>query len=139
MASPPNLYQDLKDALQKFKDFLDTNVPIIKPAILALGSMIPDLKKLIDQLIALMGDLKKEIDKLNVGAIANLDKVSEFTAGVKTLLETSKNLLPDQAGTINDVLTVVNVVGSLPTFTDLKDEIKTLIDQIVGHLNSLKA
>ncbi|MCA1567700.1 MAG: hypothetical protein LC803_19055 [Acidobacteria bacterium] len=138
MPPPTNLYQQLKDALQEFKDFLDENVPIIQPAIAALGAMIPQIEQLLDQLIELMGDLKEEINNLNVGAIPGLAEVSQFTAGIKTLLETSKNLLPQQAGTINDVLAVVDVVGSLPSLDDVKEEINTLIDQIVVHLNSLK-
>jgi ABC-type transporter Mla subunit MlaD len=135
---PPNLYQQLKDALQDFKDFLDDNVPTIQPAIAALGAIIPQIEELLDKLIDLMGDLKEEIDNLDVGAIPGLAEVSQFTAGIKTLLETSKNLLPDQAGTINEVLAVVDVVGSLPSLGDVKEEIKTLIDAIVVHLNSLK-
>lgn len=134
-----NLYQDLKDALQEFKDFLDTNVPVIKPAIQALSSMIPQINELIDKLISLMGDLRTEINNLNVGAIPGLDKVSQFTASVKTLLETSKNLLPGEADTIDDVLGVVNVVTGLPTLDTVKADIIALIDQIVGHLNSLKS
>ncbi|HEV2706887.1 MAG TPA: hypothetical protein VGV59_13240 [Pyrinomonadaceae bacterium] len=134
-----NLYQELKDALQEFKDFLDTNVPVIKPAIQALSSMIPQINELIDKLISLMGDLKNEINNLNVGAIPGLDKVSQFTASVKTLLETSKNLLPGEADTIDDVLAVVNVVTGLPTLDTVKADIIDLINQIVGHLNSLKS
>ena len=138
MAPPTNLFQQLKDALQEFKDFLDENVPIIQPAIAALGAMLPQIGQLLDQLIELMGDLKEEIANLDVGAIPGLAEVSQFTAGVKTLLETSRNLLPEQAGTINDVLAVVDVVGSLPSLDDVKAEINTLIDAIVVHLNSLK-
>jgi ABC-type transporter Mla subunit MlaD len=138
MPPPTNLYQQLKDALQEFKDFLDENVPIIQPAIAALGAMIPQIEQLLDQLIELMGDLKEEINNLDVGAIPGLAEVSQFTAGIKTLLETSRNLLPQQAGTINDVLAVVDVVGSLPSLDDVKGEINTLIDAIVVHLNSLK-
>jgi predicted PurR-regulated permease PerM len=134
-----NLYQELKDALQEFKDFLDTNVPVIKPAIQALSSMIPQINELIDKLISLMGDLRNEINNLNVGAIPGLDKVSQFTASVKTLLETSKNLLPGEADTIDDVLAVVNVVTGLPTLDTVKADILALIDQIVPHLNSLKS
>jgi phage-related protein len=134
-----NLYQELKDALQEFKDFLDTNVPVIKPAIQALSSMIPQINELIDKLISLMGDLRNEINNLNVGAIPGLDKVSQFTASVKTLLETSKNLLPGEADTIDDVLAVVNVVSGLPTLDTVKADILALIDQIVGHLNTLKS
>ncbi|HEV2881015.1 MAG TPA: hypothetical protein VGX24_07030 [Pyrinomonadaceae bacterium] len=138
MPPPTNLYQQLKDALQEFKDFLDENVPIIQPAIAALGAMIPQIEQLLDQLIELMGDLKEEINNLDVGSIPGLAEVSQFTAGIKTLLETSRNLLPQQAGTINDVLAVVDVVGSLPSLDDVKGEINTLIDAIVVHLNSLK-
>lgn len=135
---PPNLYQELKDALQEFNDFLDENVPVIKPAIAALGAMIPQIAELLDKLIELMGDLKEEINNLDVGEIPGLEEVSKFTTGIKTLLETSKNLVPDQAGTINDVLAVVDVVGSLPSLDDLKGKINELIDKIVVHLNSLK-
>lgn len=138
MPPPTNLFQQLKDALQDFRDFLDENVPIIQPAIAALGAMIPQIEQLLDQLIELMGDLKEEIDNLDVGAIDGLAQVSQFTSGIKTLLETSKNLLPNQAGAINDVLAVVEVVGSLPSLDEVKEEIKTLIDEIVVHLNSLK-
>jgi phage-related minor tail protein len=138
MADTPNLYQELKDALQEFKDFLDDNVPKIKDAILALGSMFPKLKELIGQLIDLMGDLKEEIDKLDVTAVPGLEELSKFTAGVTTLLTTAKSLLPDKAGTIDQVLGAVNVVGSLPSLGDVKDEIKTLIDAIVVHLTTLK-
>jgi hypothetical protein len=139
MPEQTNLYQELKDALQEFKDFLDTNVPVIKPAIQALSSMIPQITELLDKLIGLMGDLRNEINNLNVGAIPGLDKVSQFTASVRTLLETSKNLLPNEADTIDDVLAVVNVVTGLPTLDAVKADILTLIDQIVGHLNSLKS
>jgi len=101
--------------------------------------MIPQINELITKLISLMGDLKTEINNLNVGAIPGLDKVSQFTGSVKTLLETSKNLLPGEADTIDDVLAVVNVVTGLPTLDTVKADIIALIDQIVGHLNSLKS
>jgi phage-related protein len=133
-----NLYQELKDALQTFKDFLDTNVPTIKPAIAALKSIIPQITDLLDKLIELMNALKTEINNLNVSAVPGLDKVSQFTNGVKTLLETSKNLLPDQASKIDEVLGVVNVVSGLPSLDAVKADILNLIDAILAHLNSLK-
>lgn len=138
MADTPNLYQELRDALKEFNDFLDANVPKIKEAVVALGSMFPKLKELIGKLIELMGNLKKEIEKLDVTAVPGLSELSKFTTGVTTLLTTAKNLLPSQAGAIEDVLGAVNVVGSLPTFQNLKDEILTLIGKIVTHLNTLK-
>ncbi|HMH49782.1 MAG TPA: hypothetical protein VK548_06075 [Candidatus Acidoferrum sp.] len=134
----PNLYEQLKKVLEDFKKFLDENVTKIRPAIQALGVLIPPLPGLIDKLIALMGTLKTEIQKLDVSSIPNLDEVSKFTAAIKTLLETSKNLLPNEAPAIDEVLSVVNVVTGLPTLDTVKADILSLIDAIVVHLTSLK-
>ena len=136
----PNLFDELKEALTKFKDFLDQNVATIKPAIQALKSIVPQITELIDKLIELMGKLKTEIDKLNPGAVGGgLAKVTEFTGGVKTLLEAAKNLLPNEADAIDEVLGVANVVSSLPSLDQIKGEIKQLIDSIIGNLNQLKS
>jgi len=135
----PNLFQELKDALTEFKTFLDTNVPVIKPAIQALKAIVPQVGDLLDKLIDLMGKLKTAINNLNVGAIPGLDKVATFTQGVTTLLQTAKNLLPNEASTIDDVLAAANVAGSLPSVDQLKAEIISLIDAIVVDLNSLKS
>ena len=133
------LYEDLKDVLTDFKNFLDENVATIKPAVQALASLIPKIVDLIDLLIELMNQIKTEIQNLDVGAIPGLDKVTEFTNQIKSFVETSKDLLPDDAkGTADDVLEVVNVVSGLPSLDEVKDEIITLIDAIVVHLNSLK-
>ncbi|MET0624735.1 MAG: hypothetical protein ABW250_17440 [Pyrinomonadaceae bacterium] len=134
-----NIYEELKQHLTEFKSFLDTNVPVIKPAIVALRSVVPQITELLNKLIELMGKLKTEIQNLNVNAIPNLDKVSDFTNGVKALLEASKNLLPNEAGAIDDVLGVVNVVSGLPSLDAIKADITGLIDAIVVHLNSLKS
>lgn len=134
-----NLYQDLKDALQQFKDFLDANVPVIKPAIAALRTAVPQVGELLDRLIELMGRLKTEIQNLNVGAIPGLSQVAQFTEGVRTLLTTAQNLLPDQRPAIDEVLAVVSVVSGLPTLDTVKGDILVLIDHITGKLNELKA
>jgi hypothetical protein len=139
MAAPQNIYQELKDALQEFKSFLDTNVPVIKPAIQALRSVIPQVGELIDKLIDLMGKLKTEINNLNVGAIPGLDKVSAFTGSVKTLLTAAKNLLPNEADTIDEVLGVADVVTGLPSLDTVKGDIISTIDAIVAKLNELKS
>ena len=135
-----NLFQDLKDALQKFKDFLDQNTPVIKPAIQALAKVIPQISDLITKLVDLMGKLKTEIQSLSlpgdVGAV--FDKVTGFTGAIKTLLTTAESLLPDEKSAIDDVLGVTDVVSSLPSLGDIKDQISQLIDDIVGNLNSLK-
>lgn len=134
-----NLYQDLKTALEQFKTFLDTNVPVIKPAIAALATAVPQITELLDKLIQLMGQLKTEIQNLNVGAIPGLGQVAQFTDGVRTLLTSAQNLLPAQQGAINDVLAVVNVVSGLPTLDTVKADILALIDHITAKLNELKA
>lgn len=136
----PNLFQELKDALTKFKDFLKTNVSTIKPAVQALKSVVPQITELIDKLIDLMGKLKTEINNLNPGVVGQgLAKVTEFTTSVKTVLETAKGLLPQEAAKIDDVIKVADVVSSLPSLDAVKDEIKKLIDDIVSDLNQLKA
>jgi ABC-type transporter Mla subunit MlaD len=134
-----NLYQELKDALQQLKDFLDTNVATIKPAVQALGALIPQLNTLIDELVDLLGDVRTEINNLNVSGIPGLDEVSEFTQNVTTFLNTAKALLPGQAQTVEDIIAAASVVGSLPTLDQVKAEIISLIDAIIVHLNSLKA
>ncbi|GAB4377874.1 MAG: hypothetical protein Kow0042_26190 [Calditrichia bacterium] len=134
-----NLFQELKDALQDFKDFLDENVPIIKPAIQALASLIPQINDLLDSLADLLVDLKNEIQNLNVSSIPGLNEVSSFTEKMTTMLETAKNLLPQQTGTINEVLSIASVVTSLPSLEDLKAEIIALLDAIIAHVNSLKS
>jgi hypothetical protein len=135
----PNLFEELKEALTKFKDFLDENTDTIKPAIQALASIVPKITELIDSLIELMGKLKNEIDKLNPGVLGDsLTKITQFTGATKTLLETAKGLLDDDKA-INEVLEVVDIVSSLPSLDAIKDEIKQLIDSIVANLNKLKS
>lgn len=139
MPEPQNLYQDLKKALDDFKKFLDDHAGEIKPAIKPLNQLLDGrVFLLLDQLIDLLTRLRAEIDKLDINNIGPLDKVTEFTAAVKTLLETSKNLLPNEAGTINEVLGAVDVVGSLPSINEVKDQILSTLDAIIAHLRDLK-
>lgn len=133
-----NLFDELKAALTTFKDFLHTNVGVIKPAIQALKSLVPQVGELIGKLIDLMGKLKTEINNLNPNAVPGLDKVSEFTTGITTLLTTAKNLLPSEAGAIDEVLAVTGVVSSLPSLDAVKAEIIALLDAIIADLNQLK-
>lgn len=135
-----NLFEELKEALTKFKTFLHDNVSTIKPAVQALKAIVPQVTDLIDKLIDLLGKLGAEIDKINPGAVgAGLTKVTEFTTNVKSLLETAKGLLPNEAAKIDDVIKVAEVVSSLPSLDAVKGEIKTLINDIVDDLKQLKA
>jgi hypothetical protein len=133
-----NLYEELKDALQELKDFLQANTATIKPAIQALAGVVPQVVTLIDELIGLLQQVKTEIQNLDVGAIPGLEEVSGFTGNVTTFLETAKALLPEQQDTIEDVLAAASVVGSLPSLDEVKGEIISLIDAIVANLNQLK-
>jgi len=133
-----NLFQELHDVLQEFKTFLDSNVPTIRPAIQAIASLIPQVTELVDKLVDLMGKLKTEIQSLDVSAIPSLSEATEFITKVKGFLDAAKNLLPDEAATIDDVLAVADVVGGLSGLDDVKQEILDTIDAIVAHLNSLK-
>lgn len=133
-----NLFDELKAALTTFKDFLHTNVGVIKPAVQALKEIVPQVGELIGKLIDLMGKLKTEINDLNPNVVPGLDKVSEFTTGVTSLLTTAKNLLPDEAGAIDEVLAITDVVSSLPSLDAVKAEIIALLDAIIADLNQLK-
>jgi ABC-type transporter Mla subunit MlaD len=135
-----NLFEELKKALTELKEFLDANVGKIKPAVQPLdqltGGRVSDL---IDRLIALMDKLKAGIDKLDTSIVPGLDDVTKFSESVKTVLAASKSLLPDEADSIKEIEDVANIVTSLPSIDALKTEIKSLIDAIKGHLNTLKS
>jgi hypothetical protein len=134
-----NLFQELKDVLQDFKDFLDENVATIRPAINALAGLIPQINDLLNLLIGLMNSLRTEIENLDVSGIPGLEEVSMFTTRIRAFLEAARSLLPDQAGTIDEVLGVADVVTSLPSLDEVRAEILALITAITGHLESLRA
>jgi hypothetical protein len=134
-----NLFEELKDVLQDFKDFLDANVATIKPAINALAGLIPQINELIDLLISLLDKLKTEIENLDVSSIPGLEEVSSFTSKIRAFLEAAKNLLPEESATIDQVLSVADVVTGLPSLEEVKAEILSLIAAIRAHLVSLKA
>jgi hypothetical protein len=134
----PNLFDDLKKALSDFKTFLDANVGAIKPVVKPLDALTGGrVTELINKLIALMNELEAEVDKLGSSTIPGLDKFTAFTQNVTTLLQASKSLLPNEASTIDEILGAANVVTSLPTIGQVKDEIKTLIESIKTDLNNL--
>jgi len=135
-----NLFEELKDVLQDFKDFLDENVSVIQPAVAALKAIIPDqINDLLSKLIDLINKLKTEIENLDVSTIPGLAEASEFTEKIKAFLEAAKNLLPDNTDEINDVLAVADVVTALPSLDEIKTEIIALLDAIIGHLNTLNS
>jgi hypothetical protein len=134
------LFDELKDALKDFKDFLDANVGTIKPAIDALKSIIPDqINDLLTKLGELMTKLKTEIQNLDVSAIPGLGEAAEFTGKIGSFVEAAKKLLPADSDDFDAVLDAADVVTGLPSIDDVKAEIIALIDAIIGHLNTLKS
>ena len=137
--TPTTLFDDLKKALADFKQFLDDNIGTIKPAIVALRSLIPQVTDLLTKLIDLLTKMKAEVDKLASTPIPGIDKVTTFTSSIKTLLQTAEGLLPDEKAAIDDVLKVTDVVTGLPSVAQIQKEIDDLIDAIIAHLNTLKS
>jgi ABC-type transporter Mla subunit MlaD len=132
-----NLFDELKKALQDFKDFLHPKVDAIKGVVQQVAAVVPQLKDLIDQLIELLGKLKTEIENLDP-KIPGLSDVSEMTAKAKAALVAAKNLLPDEAETIDQVIGITDVVSSLPSLDQVKGEITALIDDLIADLGQLK-
>ncbi len=134
-----NVYDELKNALTQVKTVLDEGVGVIKPAVRTLAGAVPQINELLTTLIDLLEQLKVEIDKLDASAIP-VDKVLPFLDGVKSLLETSRNVLPaDQGGNISTALEVVEVVKSIPTPEQIKAEVIGLLDAVKNHIAALKA
>ena len=134
-----NLFQKLRRILQNYKDFLDANVPTLKPALQALSSLIPQISDAIDTLIDLMSELKAIIQNLDVGSIPGLQVLSSFAEKTKAVLLTSRCLLLEQRSEIASVICVSDILESLPHLEEIKGEIIALIEAIIAHLNSLKS
>jgi hypothetical protein len=133
-----DIYQDLKNDLQQFKDFLRDHVNTIKPAYQALVHIVPRIATLVDGLIDLLNRVKTEIQNLNVGNIPGLADVTAFTDQVRNFLQSAKTLLPDQASAIDDVLAATDVVSGLPSVDQVKGDIIGLIGDIVADLTQIK-
>jgi hypothetical protein len=139
MTTGSNLYQDVKDALTQFKQFLDSSTAELKPAIAALKPIVPQIGDLLAKLIDLMGQLKTAISNLDVNNIPGLAQVSQFTSGITSLLTTAEALLPQEKPAIDEVLGAANVITGLPSLSTIKQDILDLLDAIVGDLNALNA
>ena len=137
--TPATLFDDLKKALTDFKKFLDDNVGTIKPAIVALRSIVPQVTELLTKLIDLITKIKAEVDKLAATPIPGIDKVAILTSGIKTLLQTAEGLLPNEKPAIDEVLKVTDVITGLPSVADLQVTIDGLLDAIIVHLKNLNS
>lgn len=134
-----NVYDELKNALTQVKTILDEGADIVKPAVQALAAVVPQINELLDKVIDLLGRLKVEINKLDVSAIP-VDKVMPFLDGLKSLLDTSRNVLPaDSKETIDTASDVITVIKSIPTPEQIKAEVVALLDAVTAHITALKA
>jgi hypothetical protein len=134
-----NLFEDLKKSLTDLKDFLAAKKAAIKPAISALKGLGLPIGDLLSQLITLLGKLNTAIANLDVSQVPGLADVSSFTGNVRSMLDAAKKLLPDEAGDIDQVLGIADVVTSLPSLGDLKKQITDLITAIVADLQDLNS
>jgi len=137
VADTSNLYQQLKDALQQFKQFLDTSAATLAPAIQQLKPMVPQIGDLLTKLIDLMNQLHDAVNQIDVNNIPGLSQVTQFTTGVTTLLQTAESLLPAEKPAIDEVLSAAGVVTQLPSLGDVKQQILDLITGIIGDLQTL--
>ena len=136
--TPGTLFDDLLQALTTFKQFLDSTKDTLKPAIVALKSVVPKVGDLLTQLIGLMDKLEIEIKKLAAGNLGTgLETATKFTDAANALLDAAKNLLPNDAATIDQILAVVAVVKALPSLASVTDKIIPLIDAIKLDLTAL--
>ena len=128
-----NVYQDLKDALSKFKDFMTTNLDIIKTALKAAAAFIPQVPGVIDQLVGLLNTLKSEIDKIDPSKLTGVAQISALTDGVGAILTATKAILPDQSAAIEGVTTALGVLKSVPSLTQIKADILSLMLERAGY------
>jgi hypothetical protein len=135
----PDLFQRLRKALSDLKTVLDTNSPVLKPAIQTLKLVLPQAGNLLGQLIGLLNDLKAEIQNLDVSNVTGLAQLSTFAASAEAVLRTSEDLLLDDKDNISDVLRILDVVEALPSLNATRADILALIDGIVADLNSLNS
>jgi len=139
MSDTSNLYQQLKEALNTFKTFLDSERDTLHTAVSTLKPIVPQVGDLLGKLIDLMGQLKTAVNNIDVNSIPGLDKVSQFTGSATTLLQTAEGLLPSAKAAIDDVLSVASVVTGLPSFTTLKADILGLLDAVIADLTAINA
>ena len=109
------IYDELRDVLKDFRDFLQAKIDDIKPPIQALAQAVSQVNDLIDMPIQLLAKLKAEIQSIDLGALDNIDDALAFAGKVKGFLESAKALLPNEAADIDRAINAANVVAGLPS------------------------
>jgi len=136
----PDLFQELKKALQELDDFLASPpAQKVKDVLQASGALLEEfgvpVVKLIDSVIKLLNDLKKEIDNFDLSDIG-LEDVAEFGKKLNDLA-TAIMALPFVEED-PEIKKLTQALSSLDSFEEAKAEIQALITSVIGHLESLK-
>ena len=134
-----NVYIQLRETVKGFRDFLDNNTLNLKSGIHSVASIMPQTNHLADSLIYLMENLRNTIMNIDTGSIPYLVELSTFGDKVNMILQSAKELLPNEPNAIEDVMRTTHVLSDLPTLGDIKGEIIGSLDGIIGHLYELKS
>src|SRR5215212_7162144 len=105
------IYEELRNVLKDFHDFLQAKINDIKGPIKALIQAVPQVGDLIDKPIELLAKLRAEIQNIDIGPLGNIDVALGFAAKLKGFLEAAKALLPDQAADIDRAINAADVVA----------------------------
>jgi hypothetical protein len=134
------IYTDLKNALDTFRDFLTTNVPLLVPVVKALKLLGNQVDTLLTSLLDLMSQLRSEINALDLSSVStSLGQLTTFATATTTLLNISESLLPNDAAAITKAKNAVAAIAGLQQLTTtVQTDIIAAIDAIVVQLNSLK-
>jgi ABC-type transporter Mla subunit MlaD len=133
------IYQELRDSLAEFHQFLADQATTVGPAIRALAGIVPQINDLIDKPIDLLNKLKVEIDKISQLVPAQAQQALEYAQQIKSFVEALRAMLPNESDAIEEVANVADILAGLPTFGQLKEEIKTLINNIITLLQGMKS
>jgi len=134
-----NVYFELRETVRGFGDFLDNNTQNVKSGIHTVASIMPQTQHLADSLIYLMENLRNTISTIDTGSIMHLQELSTFGDKVNMILQSAKELLPNEPNAIDDVKRTTHVLSDLPTLGNIKGEIIGSLDGILGHLHELKS
>jgi methyl-accepting chemotaxis protein len=130
-----NIYEQLRDALKEFKEFLEKDNGEIKGVLSQVVSNFPPLGGLIKSLLDLLDDLKAEIADL-ADNLEDIDKARSFAKTAQKVVEAGKELLTDSP-VVETVLDVVKVINDIPSLADVQTEIDETIGLIKGHLQDV--
>lgn len=132
-----NIYEEMKNALTEFKGFLDDHINEVKAAVDLLRPVLGEqINQLVTALAEVLGKIRTKIQELDVN-IQGFDQVTSFTSSVTKVLEASKNLVPDLSSEVDAVLGAAQVVSSLPSLGQIKQELLDLLQEVINHVNSL--